>query len=674
MENTLSLEEIGDRLNTDELREHHSRKFKHLKTLSNLDKNRIHMTLKQLSKYDPMPNLDQFTKNFTKLSRKMKVYHLKKSTFRAEYDNLVKIGKLEKRVDIRNGLRTKGMKSDSGIVSVTVFTSPYPNGQSFSCKHNCYFCPDHPEQPRSYLPDEPGCIRGARCAFGAIQQMWERISTLVTNGHDVEKVELLVLGGTWTEYPVEYQEEFIRDLFFAANTFDLIPERFQGDDDELYYQIRNRIKVPLSLEEEQHINESSSIKIIGLTLETRPDTIDETNIRLFKKYGCTRMQLGIQSLDNKVLKKINRGHTIERAYEAMEMLLDSGYKVDIHLMPDLPGSTVENDQKMFDTLLQREYVRPVTVSYVLAGLIAIMAIYSALIVKWYHPHLNSIPLNWYWLVLSIAIVITGALMCRVRSSNHYKYRVWDKLQADQWKIYPCTVTPWSIIEQWYKRGKYIPYAETSPDDLTNLILSAKKKMFPWIRLNRVVRDIPHSDRDGNRVIIDKDRCTNLRQVLQARMKAEGWNCPCIRCREVGLNLKKSESHKYCPRMLVRQYNASRGDEYFISYESSVDHLYGFCRLRLSTNSGANIYPSLKNTALVRELHVYGKMQTTVSKTTDKSQQHCGYGTQMMKKAENIAMANGFKKIAVIAGVGTRNYYAKLGYTLDLSNHMIKELV
>ena len=201
----------------------------------------------------------------------------------------------------------KASKSQSGVLVITVLTSPYPvvdgKKQKFSCAWNCYYCPNEPGQPRSYLHDEPAVKRANENGFDAVLQFTDRGATLAMNGHPVDKIELLVLGGTWTSYPLEYREEFVRDLFYAANTFG---SRHAHRRQERY-----------SLAVEQKINESAACKIIGLTLETRPDTIDAEEVRRLRSYGCTRVQLGVQHTDDAVLRKINRGCYTEDTISAL---------------------------------------------------------------------------------------------------------------------------------------------------------------------------------------------------------------------------------------------------------------------------------------------------------------------------------------------------------------------
>jgi ELP3 family radical SAM enzyme/protein acetyltransferase len=248
-------------------------------------------------------------------------------------------------------LTKKKNKSNSGVIVVTVLTAAHPiytdndgtvQKTKFSCAWNCHYCPNEKasaennwiDQPRSYLFQEPAVLRANENDFDAILQFNARITTLIDIGHSVDKIELIILGGTWSSYPENYQEKFITELYYAANTF---------------YDIEKRPM--LCLEKEIEINENTQLHIIGLTLETRPDTINLEEIKKFRKYNATRIQLGVQHTDNKILKKINRGHTIESAYKAIRMLKENGYKVDIHLMPNLPGASYEADMSMLNQAL-----------------------------------------------------------------------------------------------------------------------------------------------------------------------------------------------------------------------------------------------------------------------------------------------------------------------------------
>lgn len=529
-------------------------------------------------------------------------------------DSKIRTFTVEDEAYLRQVLQIKSVKSHSGIISVTVFTSGDPEyidpntgehkQQSFSCKWSCAYCPNEPGQPRSYLKGEPGVMRANRANFDCITQMFERMKALYLTGHECDKLEVLVLGGTWTSYPVPYREQFIRDIYYAANIFF---DRFAAKD-------TSTVRSQLSLQEEKDINKTARSKVIGLTLETRPDTITARELKLFRYYGCTRIQLGIQHLDNGVLTKINRKCKTETTIKAIKLLKDAGYKIDGHFMPNLPGSTLELDHDMFLTQLLGT---------------------------------NSVQ--------------------RDNAINNEVYETYNlinpNVQVDQWKVYPTTIVPYTDIEKWYKSGEYVPYDQNKMKDM---LLEMKQNVFPWIRLNRIIRDIP----DDYSVLTTYK--SNLRQDLITELKLKGHQCNCIRCREV----KRAEYNPDDLILTVREYNASDATEFFISYESKDHHtLYGFIRLRLTNNQPVHIFPELEGCALIRELHVYGVLQPVGTHTATAHVQHTGLGKRLVQKAEEIAINNSFPKISVIAGEGTRGYYEKLGFTSTQGDghYMIKLL-
>ena len=253
--------------------------------------------------------------------------------------------------NLKKKLIKKIQKSQSGIISITVLTSGTPeytnsNGErikgTFSCLHNCSFCPNEKpsadnnwtQQPKSYLYTEPAVLRANQNDFDPIKQMNSRISSLSRMGHEIDKIELLVLGGTWSEYPKEYQDEFITNLYYAANVY--------------YDDIKRDV---LTLDEEIAYNEIAKIHIIGLTLEMRSDSININEIKRLRRFNCTRVQLGIQHTNNEVLKMNNRGESIEKTIQAIKLLKNNCYKIDGHLMLNLYGSSVEKDRIMLNEIL-----------------------------------------------------------------------------------------------------------------------------------------------------------------------------------------------------------------------------------------------------------------------------------------------------------------------------------
>lgn len=507
----------------------------------------------------------KFTQYFNKNSREVRL-NTKKTELILEYQKKVESNEISKNILLEKLLCKKPSRSISGISSITLVMSPYPNGQSFSCKHNCYYCPNEPAhkgnnfqaQPRSYLYHEPAVRRANRNNFQAYEQMIDRMDTLYVNGHTIDKLEIIVEGGTYTEYPEEYLNDFNRDTYYAANTyFDIGPKRDK-----------------LSLDEEVYINRSTKVHIIGICIETRPDALSRDWICHFRKCGITRIQLGVQSTHNHILKKINRGHTIECAVEVMEYLRNLCFKIDIHIMPDLPFTTPELDKKMFD----------------------------------------------------------------------FTYSI---LLPDQIKVYPCAVVPWTIIEKWYNQGKWKPYTQ----DVLKEVMDYGMRTCPdWIRLPRVIRDIPGVYiQAGNSI-------TNLRQTLEVSRD--------IRTREIE---RHSEYYSRPAKIFIDCYNKDKitgVTDYFISYESTDKvALFGFIRLRLPGKNieikDQDLFPVLQDKALIRELHVYG-YNTSVGNEA-KASQHKGIGTKLLKEAEKIAYYNNYSGIVVISGEGVKEYYSKKGY-------------
>jgi ELP3 family radical SAM enzyme/protein acetyltransferase len=547
---------------------------------------------RDIERFKTTSDIDRFKKNIQK--------KYKYTISNAEFIKIYKHLNLDNQ-QLRNLITKKKCKSNSGVLVITLLTSAHPEyidekgnvkTARFSCKHDCAYCPNEPAhegnnwvaQPRSYLYSEPAVLRANANDFDAIKQMNSRISTLINMGHIPDKLEIIVLGGTWCEYPRNYQDRFITEIYYAANIyFDRDPKRPKK-----------------TLEEEIEINETSTIHIIGLTLETRPDTINIEEIANFRRYNCTRIQLGVQHTNNKVLQKINRGHTIECAYDAIKLLKNNCYKVDIHIMPNLPGSSYDIDKIMLEEVLYDQ-----------------------------------------------------------------------RIQVDQYKIYPTAIVPFTRIKRWFDEGTYIPYDDML---LYELIKEFKKKVQKYKRLNRIIRDIPGHYIEGGY----STKFVNMRQLLQDDMRTNNWGCKCIRCREIKGNILTSLDNI---KLNIEIYRASDCNEYHISFDTDCDknYLIGFLRLRLSGVSSVSeeednnlqVLPSIKGCALIRELHVYSNLNS-VGDNIEGSMQHKGFGKQLVAKAEEIAANNGYRRIAIISGTGVRGYYRKLGYEL-IDTYMIKDI-
>ena len=458
-------------------------------------------------------------------------------------------------------LRKRSVRTLSGVAPVAALTKPWP------CPGRCAYCPTEKDVPQSYLSNEPAVMRAIREGYDPYGQVQSRLRALEINGHRPEKIELIVIGGTWSTLPDKYKYWYIANCFAAANNFKKQETRNKKQTNPNL----SLLKLKEELLREQKRNEKAKYKIIGVTLETRPDYINEQELWQMRELGCTRVELGVQAIDDKILEKNQRGHGVKAIVEATKLLKDFGFKVTYHIMPGLPGATPSKDLKMFRQLFSDE-----------------------------------------------------------------------RFQPDQLKFYPTVVTRGSQLYRWWRDGKYKPY---TAKQLENLIIACKKIVPPYVRIIRLIRDIPGES------IIAGNLVTNLRQVLAQR----GVKCNCIRCREV----KGGKVSGF--RLQVTEYKASGGREFFIeATDKTKKILYGFCRLRLAKDD-------LWDAALIRELHVYGELVPTGK---NKVVQHAGLGRQLMAKAESIARENGFGKIAVIAGVGARGYYRKLGYKLK-ENYMVK---
>jgi len=492
------------------------------------------------------------------------------SALNKAYHKLIKSKKIKPSSDLERVLTRRAVRTLSGVAPVTVLTKPAP------CPGQCVYCPTEATMPKSYLSNEPAALRALLLRFDPFTQVTRRLAALQDNGHPTDKIELIVKGGTWSAYEWKYRQWFIKRCFDAANSF------------------AGKKIISKNLEQAQKKNEKAKNRIIGLNLETRPDWITPQEIIRLRELGCTRIELGVQSLDNKILKLVKRGHLTDWVIYANHLLKDAGFKVDFHMMPALPGSTPQKDIATFKKLFSDDRFRP-----------------------------------------------------------------------DMIKIYPCVLLPNSELYSWWKRGKYKPWS-----DKQLIATFAKIKSFipRYVRISRLIRDFPAPS------IASGTKTSNLRQMVQAEMKKQGLKCQCLRCREIGHNLEIDVS-KIKPQLFIEKYKAVGGTEYFLSFEDAKRRVvFAFLRLRIPSSTNQQIIdvlPELKGCALIRELHTYGHL-VPLAKISKLAAQHKGLGKKLMKEAEKIIKKNKYKKVAVISGIGVRQYYKKLGYRL-VSTYMIKKL-
>ncbi len=469
-------------------------------------------------------------------------------------------------------LRKIKTKSNSGVAVVSLLTKP------FACPGRCTYCPTDVSMPKSYLAKEPAAARALMNDFDPYMQITNRLKALEMNGHPTDKIEMIVIGGTWSFYHPSYQEEFLIGSYRACNDYGT------GKDSRTE-EYKDRLAYILKLQDE---NESAKCRMIGLSIETRPDYITQFEIERLRTFGVTKVEIGVQHLDDDVLKLTKRDMKIERVKRATELLRNAGFKMVYHMMPNLPGSTKERDISMFAELFSGED---------------------------FHP--------------------------------------------DMLKIYPCMVLEHSELYETWKQGGFKAY--TDPE-LIEVMREEKKLVPPYVRILRVYRDIPASYIKAGSTV------SNLRQVMDKDMEMNGWRCRCIRCREVREAVVNADDFT----LSSITYRTPSGTEMFLSYENKdKQQLVSFTRLRLPDNGGEDApLPTLRGAALIRELHTYGR-HTKVG--ADGSQgQHVGFGRRLLLEAENIAKEKGYKKIAVISGIGVRQYYRNLGYHLE-GTYMVKGL-
>lgn len=518
--------------------------------------------------------------------RKGEVFH--NLYFVEAYRNLLKEGAIEPNEELLDLVQKRKVRTMSGVTPVTVMTKPFP------CQGKCIYCPTDIRMPKSYLVSQPAAQRGFRQQFNPYTQVFVRLKALMMTGHEVSKVELRVLGGTWSNYEKQYQTWFLKRCLQAMNEFydqigdkrtddmaNLVREKtvksFIGEESVNTVEMKSLGGARLSWDEVVKENETSKVRCIGINIETRPDCIDEAEVKRLRRLGVTKVEMGVQTTDDKVQEITERGHDLQAVRDATVLLKDAGFKIGYHMMPNLPGTTIDLDKKMIGELFEDEGYQP-----------------------------------------------------------------------DYLKIYPCMVLPKAQLVRWYREGRYKSYDD---ETLEEILYQNMRDVPEWCRIDRVARDIPANEIESG------SKFSNIRQKLEHRMVEEGRPCRDIRSREIGADSVNSDDIE----LVVREYEASGGTELFLAYEDvKKDKLVALLRLRLP---GRTFIRELDKAALVREVHVYGK-QIAVGKKEKGRKQHVGWGTKLMNDAERIASERGYKKLAVIAGIGTREYYKKFGYELD----------
>ena len=524
-----------------------------------------------------------------------------------------------------HSVRMKPRRTASGVATITVITRPH------TCSSNCIYCPCDLRMPKSYLANEPACQRAELTFFDPYVQVAARLQALHQMGHSTDKVELIVLGGTWSDYPESYQCWFIKELFRALNDWPNSPNHImerldwytsfglQNSDEALssfvakqqaavfedaatYNQAFHKLydtsqphqsawsKMQSTydeLVEQQHVNETAAARVVGLVIETRPDTITPDNLRMFRQLGCTKIQIGIQSTRQEILDANKRQMSAAQIKRAFSLIRLYGFKIHSHLMVNLLGATPEADKQDFKTFVTDPGFLP-----------------------------------------------------------------------DEIKLYPCALVAGTQLVQKYREGAWQPYAK---DELVDVLVQDVLTTPPYVRISRMIRDISATD------ILVGNKHTNLRQMVEQELTSEdvASRVQEIRFREI--NQQQVRAAELTLQDFV--YTTAVSDEHFLQWVTTDNKIAGFCRLSLPhwdklTASACDVTTNellvQPGQAMIRELHVYGQALSLGSEGM--SAQHQGLGQKLLAKASSIAAEAGYTSLNVISSIGTRAYYRARGFT------------
>lgn len=491
-------------------------------------------------------------------------------------------------------IKVKPIRTASGVAVVAVMSIPHRCPHIALTGNICVYCPGGPDSTfeyssQSYTGYEPTSMRAIRARYDPFDQARDRLKQLKNLGHSTDKVEYIIMGGTFMSLPDSYKDDFIMKLHDALSGHH-----------------------STTVEEAIKASAAGKQKCVGITIETRPDYCLQPHLSKMLLYGCTRIEIGVQSVYEDVALDTNRGHTVKSVCDCFCLSKDSGYKIVAHMMPNLPKVDKKRDYAQF-----KEYF------------------------------------------------------------DNPKFR------SDGLKIYPTLVIKDTGLYELWKAEKYRSY---SPDELVDFLARILSYVPPWTRVYRVQRDIPMT------LVSSGVEKGNIRELALARMKDYRTKCRDVRTREVGIKNIHEDVLPDEIEMVRRDYVAYSGWKTFLSYEDiKQDILIGLLRLRkcsdstfreelitsddvFHTDSNNQIHSAVMNNkcSIIRELHVYGSAVPIEQKNSQRYQ-HKGFGTLLVKEAEKIARDEHFSsKIAIISGVGTRNYYAKLGYHLE-GPYMVKFL-
>ena len=522
-------------------------------------------------------------------------------------------------------LQVKPRRTASGVATVTVLTKPWP------CSSACLYCPNDVRMPKSYLHDEPACQRAERNWFDPYLQVTARLRTLHQMGHVTDKVELIVLGGTWSDYPEAYQIWYVHELFRALNDMgcEAVVERESETRREQYrdagiacerddladWAAEAQARVTAGdasynetvrslyacgtraggnswataaqwqtatfsqLEALQHKNESAEHRCVGLVVETRPDAVTPKRLAMLRHLGCTKLQMGIQSLDERILAANHRGIGVDRMQQAFEFARIFGFKTHAHFMTNLLGATPESDAADYRRMVEHPAFKP-----------------------------------------------------------------------DEIKLYPCALVDGTGLVAHWRDGSWRPYTE---GELVNLLADDVLVTPPFTRISRMIRDISAHD------IMTGNKKVNLRQLVDLELAKRAQPVQEIRSREIAFGAAASDELS----LSEVAYETTNTREVFLQWVTPDNRIAGFLRLSMPNaeymNAHASDLPANAGEAMIREVHVYGRVAGLHQ--GGENAQHRGLGRMLIERACDIARNNGYTAINVISAIGTRGYYRKQGF-------------
>jgi len=573
------------------------------------------------------------------------------------YHELLSDKKIEKNIEIESLLKKRAVRSQSGIVAVQVLTKPYP------CPGQCIFCPNEQWMPKSYISSEPGAMRALLNQFDPIKQVYNRLLSLTMTGHQTDKIEMIVLWWTRDFYPNDYKIDFIKNLYDACNTFSQLEIKFpkgtetvndseNTDEYRFKYELTNldSIKYSDTLQEAIKKNETAENRIIGLTVETRPEFATDENCRMWRELWVTRLEMWVQSMYDDILEANHRWHTVQQIREAIHKLRQYGFKFSIHIMPGLYGYTYDKDLWTFQKIYSDPFIKPDEIKYYPTSVVQNTVLYD-LYKKW-----------------------------------DYKPLTIDYIQKLIRQTFLEIIPPYTRIKRLIRD---IPATEiTAGSNITNLSQLTHNELKKELKSNPDKAKALYSRLYWDYELVESEKQLKIKDncewdeiktsIIGQKPDLESYrNFVCLdtRSREIRNKYEKwNKQDETVPNLVIRQYQSSVWREFFISFEDLQGYIYWFTRLLLPELDKTIDWEWLgKDTALIRELHIYGQLAWLKENVDSNDQkQHRGFGSQLLAMAERISKENWYKNLSVISWVWVRKYYEKQWYAL-VWTYMVKWL-